>query len=138
MEIRCATPGCAYLLQLLNVTSSVGVTAAVLGGRADRGELNKTAIATLVERTTRYTMLVHLPEGHNAEQVRDGLVNTIMTLPAHLRGSLTWDQGEEMARHQQLASPGFACNCTHPLESVNRPLSVPLTERQKPPFQAAI
>ncbi len=53
------------------------------------GELNKTAIATLVERTTRYTMLVHLPESHDAEAVRDGLIATISTLPAHLRGSLT-------------------------------------------------
>ena len=44
------------------------------------GEANKTAIATLVERTTRcYTMLVHLPEGHHAEAVRDGLVATIAT-----------------------------------------------------------
>jgi IS30 family transposase len=65
------------------------------------GELNKTAIGTLVERTTRYTMLVHLPDGHEAEQVRDGLIKTVMTLPAHLRGSLTWDQGSEMAKHLQ-------------------------------------
>ena len=63
------------------------------------GELNKTAIGTLVERTTRYTMLVHLPDGHGAEAVRDGLIATMMTLPAHLRGSLTWDQGSEMAGH---------------------------------------
>jgi IS30 family transposase len=67
------------------------------------GELNKTAIATLVERATRYTMLVHLPEGHDAEAVRDGLIATISTLPAHLRGSLTWDQGAEMARHKQFS-----------------------------------
>jgi len=67
------------------------------------GELNKTAIATLVERTTRYTMLVHLPESHDAEAVRDGLIATISTLPAHLRGSLTWDQGAEMARHKQFS-----------------------------------
>jgi IS30 family transposase len=67
------------------------------------GELNKTAIATLVERTTRYTMLVHLPETHDAEAVRDGLIATISTLPAHLRGSLTWDQGAEMARHKQFS-----------------------------------
>jgi transposase, IS30 family len=65
------------------------------------GEGNKTAIATLVERATRYTMLVHLPESHDAEAVRDGLIATISTLPAHLRGSLTWDQGSEMARHKQ-------------------------------------
>ncbi len=67
------------------------------------GEGNKTAIATLVERATRYTMLVHLPEGHHAEAVRDGLIATISTLPAHLRGSLTWDQGAEMARHKQFS-----------------------------------
>jgi IS30 family transposase len=67
------------------------------------GELNKTAIATLVERTTRYTMLVHLPGSHDAEAVRDGLIATISTLPAHLRGSLTWDQGAEMSRHKQFS-----------------------------------
>ncbi|MGY4103959.1 IS30 family transposase [Nocardia sp. R16R-3T] len=67
------------------------------------GEYNKTAIATLVERSTRYTMLVHLPHGHDAESVRDGLIKTISTLPAHLRGSLTWDQGSEMARHKQFS-----------------------------------
>ena len=67
------------------------------------GEANQTAIATLVERATRYTMLVHLPDGHAAEAVRDGLVATIDTLPAHLRGSLTWDQGAEMARHKQFS-----------------------------------
>ncbi len=65
------------------------------------GEGNRSAIATLVERTTRYTLLVHLPGGHDAEQVRDGLIATMQTLPDHLRGSLTWDQGCEMARHQQ-------------------------------------
>lgn len=67
------------------------------------GQANKTAIATLVERATRYTLLVHLPDGHHAEAVRDGLIATITTLPKHLRGSLTWDQGCEMARHKQFA-----------------------------------
>jgi IS30 family transposase len=67
------------------------------------GQANKTAIATLVERATRYTMLVHLPGGHDAEAVRDGLIATIATLPSHLRGSLTWDQGAEMARHKQFS-----------------------------------
>jgi transposase, IS30 family len=67
------------------------------------GEGNKSAIATLVERATRYTMLIHLPNGHHAEAVRDGLIATISTLPAHLRGSLTWDQGIEMARHKQFS-----------------------------------
>ena len=63
------------------------------------GAHNRSAIATLVERATRYVMLVHLPGGHTAEEVRDGLVRTVSTLPAHLRGSLTWDQGSEMAEH---------------------------------------
>ncbi|MGW6283343.1 IS30 family transposase, partial [Kribbella sp. NPDC055071] len=65
------------------------------------GEGNRSAIATLVERTTRYTLLVHLPGSHEAEPVRDGLIKAMQTLPEHLRGSLTWDQGTEMARHKQ-------------------------------------
>jgi len=67
------------------------------------GEGNRSAIATLVERSTRYTMLVHLPGNHDAETVRDGLIATMSTLPDHLRGSLTWDQGAEMARHKQFS-----------------------------------
>jgi IS30 family transposase len=67
------------------------------------GKDGGSAIGTLVERSTRYTMLVHLPGGHDAETVRDGLIQTISTLPAHLRGSLTWDQGCEMARHKQFS-----------------------------------
>ena len=64
------------------------------------GAYNQSAIATLVERTTRYVMLVHLPTDHTAESVRDGLIKTMATLPEHLRGSLTWDQGAEMALHK--------------------------------------
>jgi len=63
----------------------------------------RSAIATLVERQTRYTMLVHLPEGHGAVAVRDGLLASIQTLPEHLRKSLTWDQGTELAQHRQIA-----------------------------------
>jgi IS30 family transposase len=44
---------------------------------------------------------LHLPAEHTAEAVRDALTSTVMTLPAHLRRSLTWDQGKEMAQHQQ-------------------------------------
>ncbi|WP_460704953.1 IS30 family transposase [Myceligenerans halotolerans] len=65
------------------------------------GTGGKSAIVTLVERTTRYVMLGHLPGGHTAEEVRDVLVPLIGTLPEHLRGSLTWDQGCEMAAHKQ-------------------------------------
>ncbi|WP_456152250.1 IS30 family transposase [Glutamicibacter protophormiae] len=63
------------------------------------GAGNKTAIATLVERTTRFVALVHLPMDHTAESVRDGLIKTMGDLPKLLRGSLTWDQGVEMAKH---------------------------------------
>ena len=65
------------------------------------GTGSRSAIVTLVERSTRYVMLGHLPGGHTAEEVRDVLVPLIATLPQHLRGSLTWDQGCEMARHKQ-------------------------------------
>jgi IS30 family transposase len=81
--------------------------------------LNRSAIGTLVERTTRFTMLLHLPPmdghgelprvkngpplaGHGAEAVRDAIAATITTLPDQLRQSLTWDQGAEMAQHAQL------------------------------------
>ena len=62
----------------------------------------RSAIATLVERQTRYTMLVHLPQGHGAMAVRDGLEAAIKALPEHLRKSLTWDQGTELAQHRQI------------------------------------
>lgn len=67
------------------------------------GTGSASAIATLVERSTRYVMLGHLPGGHTAEEVRDVLVPLMNTLPAHLRGSLTWDQGCEMAAHKQFS-----------------------------------
>jgi transposase, IS30 family len=67
------------------------------------GTRSESAIVTLVERTTRYVLLGHLPGGHTAEEVRDVLVPLIGTLPAHLRGSLTWDQGCEMAAHKQFS-----------------------------------
>ena len=56
-------------------------------------------VATLVERSTRYLMLVGLPDGHRAELVADALAAAITTLPRQLRRSLTWDQGHEMAEH---------------------------------------
>lgn len=65
------------------------------------GPRSESAIVTLVERSTRYVLLGYLPGGHTAEEVRDVLVPLIQTLPSHLRGSLTWDQGCEMAAHKQ-------------------------------------
>ena len=80
--------------------------------------LGSSAIGTLVERTTRFTMLLHLPRmpehgqprvkngpalaGHGAEAVRDAIATSISTLPEQLRRSLTWDQGAEMAQHARL------------------------------------
>ena len=81
--------------------------------------LQSSAIGTLVERTTRFTMLLHLPPmdghgpgvrvkngpalaGHGAEAVRDAITRTITTLPDQLRRSLTWDQGAELSQHAQL------------------------------------
>ena len=80
---------------------------------------NSTSIGTLVERSTRFTLTLHLPPmpghrstartkngpalcGHGAEAVRDAITAKIATLPEQLRRSLTWDQGTEMARHAQL------------------------------------
>ncbi|MCU1430850.1 MAG: integrase [Actinomycetia bacterium] len=67
------------------------------------GKNGKSAIGTLVERATRYVMLLHLPNGRDAEAVRDAMTATIQTLPATLRRTLTWDQGVEMAQHRQFS-----------------------------------
>jgi len=81
--------------------------------------LGSSAIGTLVERTTRFTLLLHLPRmdghgdlprvkngpplaGHGAEAVRDAIAASIVDLPEQLRRSLTWDQGAELAQHAQL------------------------------------
>jgi IS30 family transposase len=61
------------------------------------------AIGTLVERSTRFLMLLHLPDDHRAETVRDAIVDKITTLPVALRRSLTWDQGIELARHTEIS-----------------------------------
>jgi transposase, IS30 family len=66
------------------------------------GKKNLSAIGTLVERTTGYAMLVHLPDGYKPEQVRDALAAKIQTLPVALRRSLTWDQGPEMGHWEQV------------------------------------
>jgi IS30 family transposase len=68
------------------------------------GKAGKSAIGTLVERRTRFVMLLALPKGHNASEVLDALLRQIPTLPAQLRKSLTWDQGSEMARHAEFST----------------------------------
>ena len=66
------------------------------------GANHGSAIGTLVERSTRYCLLLHLPDGHGAEQVRDAMIETIATLPAHLWRSLTWDRGTELVKHREI------------------------------------
>jgi IS30 family transposase len=61
------------------------------------------AIATLVERSTRYCQLVALPDGPSAEAIVEALKASITTLPAQLRRSLTWDQGSEMSEHRRFS-----------------------------------
>ena len=67
------------------------------------GTQNKSAIGTLVERTTGYLLLLHLPHSHSAEAVRDAMAETMSRLPQTLRRTLTWDQGAEMANHAAIA-----------------------------------
>ena len=63
------------------------------------GKANRSAIGTLVERQTRFVMLVALPRGRTAESVRAALAERILSLPVELRRSLTWDRGKEMSEH---------------------------------------
>lgn len=63
------------------------------------GKQSRSAIGTLVERQTRFVMLVNLKRGRLAADVKDALIDAVQSLPAHLRLSLTWDQGKEMGEH---------------------------------------
>jgi len=66
------------------------------------GKDHKSAIGTLVERASRYTVLLHLPHGRGAEEVEMAIVAAIRKLPPALRKSLTWDQGREMSNHLEI------------------------------------
>lgn len=68
------------------------------------GKLCRSAVVTLIERQTRYGMLASLPEGHDATSVLAALVELLDRVPEPLRLTLTWDQGREMARHDDLAA----------------------------------
>ncbi len=82
------------------------------------GSSNRSAIGTLVERTTRYLLLLHLPDGHGPGPVRDALLDAVSVLPARLRRSLTWDQGIEMRRHDEFTAasdvPVYFCERSSP------------------------
>jgi transposase, IS30 family len=67
------------------------------------GTLSRSAVGTLVERTSRFTLLLHLPDDHGATAVREAATAAIQTVPAALMRSLTWDQGREMLQHLTLS-----------------------------------
>ena len=82
------------------------------------GASNRSAIGTLVDRASRYTILLHLPGRHTAEAVRDALIAAMSALPPRLRRSLTWDQGKEMALHTEISAalgmPVYFCDKASP------------------------
>jgi IS30 family transposase len=67
------------------------------------GKNNKSAIGTVVERTTRYCVLLHLPNRHTADELQKAIVKKFKHLPEHLVKSLTWDQGSELALHSKIS-----------------------------------
>lgn len=75
------------------------------------GTANRSAIGTLVERSTRFVILLHLPGRHTADEVADAMIREMSTLPEQLRRSITWDRGSEMANYRrdqvELGAPVF-------------------------------
>jgi IS30 family transposase len=96
---------------LRNMTS-IRSRPAVVSDRVDVGHWEgdlvmgkrPSAVATLVERATRYVRVVQLPDGYRADAVRSAIANDLLQLPTAMRKSLTWDRGREMAEHQELAA----------------------------------
>lgn len=82
------------------------------------GAGNRSAIGTLVERTSRYTILLHLSGDRSADAVKAAIIAAFADVPAHLRRSLTWDQGNEMACHaditRALGLPIYFCHARSP------------------------
>ena len=78
------------------------------------GANSASAIGTLVERRTGFVMLLHLPNDHRAETVRDAIIAAVHRMPAALRRSLTWDQGVELTKHVEITAatdlPVYFCD----------------------------
>jgi len=66
------------------------------------GKKNKSAIGTLVERSTRFTILLHLPDRHTSDEVATAMIAAMIELPEHLRRSITWDRGSELAEYERI------------------------------------
>ncbi|WP_184830367.1 IS30 family transposase [Kribbella solani] len=101
------------------------------------GTGNRSAVGTLVERTTRFTILLHLPGQHDADTVAETMITQMRTLPDHLRRSLTWDRGRELAAYRRiqldLNMPVYFCDPHSPWqrgtnENTNRLLRFWLTK----------
>jgi len=91
------------------------------------------AVATLVDRATRYAVVVALPDGNRADAVAAALIEHMGRLPTQLRRSLTWDRGSEMARHAvittALSMPVFFCDPHHPWQ----PMAARYQREHEPP-----
>jgi IS30 family transposase len=78
------------------------------------GTGNGSAVGTLVERATRFTILLHLPGRHDAESVAEAMIREMSKLPQHLRRSITWDRGSELAAYERiqlnLSAPVYFCD----------------------------
>jgi IS30 family transposase len=101
-QTRFVTPG-----RLIDQRPAVVLTRERIGdweGDLIVGRSNRSAIATLVDRRSRYLHLVALPHGHDAAAVRDALIAAFTQLPAAARHTLTWDQGSELAHHQHIGA----------------------------------
>ncbi len=76
------------------------------------------AVGTLVERTTRFTILLHLPGRHDADSVAEAMIREMSRLPEHLRRSITWDRGSELAEYRriqlELGTPVYFCDPRSP------------------------
>ena len=78
------------------------VEAGHLEGDLIIGSFNRSAVATLIERTSRHTFLVALPHGYGADRVATALTDTLNQIPPAMRKTLTWDQGREMRKWKQI------------------------------------
>ncbi len=78
------------------------------------GSASGSAVGTLVERTTRFTILLHLPDNHDADTVAAAMIREMNRLPEHLRRSITWDRGRELAAYRriqvELGAPVYFCD----------------------------
>ena len=90
----------------------------VLTGDLIVGTQNRSAIGTLVERTSRYTILVQVPDDKTAETVTAGVVKALRRVPSRMRRSVAWDRGTEMADHEAISQatgvPVFFCDPGNP------------------------